>query len=221
MPLNAVLLGSIGVLCETSELQRAAFNAAFAEAGLDWNWGCEAYAGMLHRPGGARRIADYAERRGADVDVAALHRRKSEIFQEMLRDTTPPLRPGVGEAIDQAQASGMAVGLVTTTVEGNVATLLRALSPALRSEDFDFIGHTGLVENAKPAPDIYHLALRMLDVAPQDALAFEDSPEGAAAAVAAGIPTVGFPGAMHRRRVFEAALAVQDRLSLDLLATAA
>ncbi|MFT7179418.1 MAG: phosphoglycolate phosphatase-like HAD superfamily hydrolase, partial [Oceanospirillaceae bacterium] len=38
MTTKAILFGSIGTLVETSELQRRAFNQAFSEAGLDWNW---------------------------------------------------------------------------------------------------------------------------------------------------------------------------------------
>jgi beta-phosphoglucomutase-like phosphatase (HAD superfamily) len=36
--LQAVIFGSIGTIAETSDIQRQAFNLAFAEAGLDWNW---------------------------------------------------------------------------------------------------------------------------------------------------------------------------------------
>tara|TARA_B110000503_G_scaffold47893_1_gene77939 strand:+ start:1294 stop:1407 length:114 start_codon:yes stop_codon:yes gene_type:complete len=37
MTVKAVFFGSIGTLVETSDLQRRAFNQAFAEAGLDWD----------------------------------------------------------------------------------------------------------------------------------------------------------------------------------------
>ena len=34
----AILFGSISTVADTSELQREAFNQAFAEHGLDWRW---------------------------------------------------------------------------------------------------------------------------------------------------------------------------------------
>lgn len=49
------------------------------------------------------------------------------------------------------------------------------------------------VPNYKPAPDIYLAACAKLGVDPADAVAFEDSPPGVAAAVAAGIHVVGIP----------------------------
>ena len=36
--MKSILFGSIGVLVESSEIQRKAFNEAFKEFGLDWYW---------------------------------------------------------------------------------------------------------------------------------------------------------------------------------------
>ena len=47
------------------------------------------------------------------------------------------------------------------------------------------------VGRGKPDPLPYQLALRRLGVAPEEALAFEDSPSGVRSAVGAGIPTYG------------------------------
>lgn len=59
------------------------------------------------------------------------------------------------------------------------------------------------VDLPKPAPDLYRLACRRLGVRPQDAVAFEDSASGVAAAKAAGLTVVAVPQlpSMH----FEAA----------------
>jgi HAD superfamily hydrolase (TIGR01509 family) len=50
------------------------------------------------------------------------------------------------------------------------------------------------VARPKPAPDAYLAACEQLGVAPADAVAFEDSPTGVAAAIAAGLTCVGVPG---------------------------
>src|SRR2546425_435919 len=49
------------------------------------------------------------------------------------------------------------------------------------------------VERAKPAPDLYMRACELIDVAPDDALAIEDSPNGVASAQAAGLRVVAVP----------------------------
>ena len=38
MDIEALFVGSIGVLAETSDIQRRAYNQALAEAGVDWHW---------------------------------------------------------------------------------------------------------------------------------------------------------------------------------------
>ena len=75
--MSAILFGSISTLADTSELQRQAFNDAFQAYGLDWEWSRDDYASMLGSNGGAQRIEDYAASRGADVDAAAVHAKKS------------------------------------------------------------------------------------------------------------------------------------------------
>ena len=69
MGYKAILFGSIGTLIETSELQRRAFNQAFAEAGLDWDWNTEEYRRLLTKSGGCERIQDFATRRGSEVNA--------------------------------------------------------------------------------------------------------------------------------------------------------
>ncbi|MEM1317255.1 MAG: haloacid dehalogenase, partial [Pseudomonadota bacterium] len=64
MTISAILFGSIGTLVETSEHQRHAFNRAFRDSGLDWNWDQPTYRDLLAVSGGQNRIRLYAERRG-------------------------------------------------------------------------------------------------------------------------------------------------------------
>ena len=54
--MKALLLGSIGVLAETSELQRRAYNTAFVAHGVDWHWNIATYCRHLATPGGQNRL---------------------------------------------------------------------------------------------------------------------------------------------------------------------
>ena len=71
--MTALLFGSISSVADSSELQREAFNEAFAEHGLDWNWDRDDYRSRLGKAGGEARVADEAKARGEDVDAAAVH----------------------------------------------------------------------------------------------------------------------------------------------------
>jgi HAD superfamily hydrolase (TIGR01509 family) len=191
----ALLLGSISTLADTSEIQRDAFNRAFAEHGLDWSWDREEYATLLDSNGGRDRVAAYAEARGESVDADAVHATKSRIYQETLTtsdgDISP--RPGVVASITAAREKGYRVGLVTTTSADNIAALGQALSGKLSIDDLDVVVDQSLVSNRKPDGEAYTYALQQLGVDAGDAVAVEDNLGGVASAQAAGVRVVAFP----------------------------
>ena len=56
MTVRALVFDVDGTLAETEEIHRAAFNAAFAEAGLGWSWDRALYGDLLRTTGGRERI---------------------------------------------------------------------------------------------------------------------------------------------------------------------
>ncbi|KRE27395.1 haloacid dehalogenase [Mycobacterium sp. Soil538] len=211
----AILFGSISTLADTSELQRQAFNEAFAQHGLDWTWSQEEYRSMLGSNGGAQRIADHAAARGQDVDAAAVHATKSQLFQKLLSEATLSPRPGVRETIEHARTAGHRIGFVTTTSKANVDALLAALEPDIDASTFDVIVFDDHVDEPKPAPAAYRLALDWLDIEPADAVAIEDNVGGVRAARAAGLRCIAFPNANTAGADFDEATDTADHLDAD------
>lgn len=191
--MTAVLFGSISTLADTSEIQRDAFNAAFAEHGLDWTWDREEYAGLLGSNGGRDRVADYAAQRGEDVDADAVHATKSRIYQETLRSTDVAPRAGVVETFRAAKEQGHKVGLVTTTSAENIAALGDALAEVLPFAEFDVVVDQSKVGARKPDAAAYTYALEQLGETAAGAVAIEDNLGGVESAKAAGVPVVAFP----------------------------
>ena len=56
-------------------------------------------------------------------------------------------------------------------------------------EFFDKVISATVVERGKPAPDVYLLAAKEAGVDPKECIAMEDSPNGAMAAISAGMNT--------------------------------
>ena len=210
--MSAILFGSISTLADTSELQRQAFNDAFAASGLDWNWSREDYVSMLGSNGGAQRIADYAKARGEDVDAAAVHAKKSELFQELLGTSTVSPRPGVVACVDEAKRNDRKLGFVTTTSQGNINALLSALQPHISAEMFDLIVNGDSVSSPKPHPDVYEFALQQLGEDAAGAVAIEDNVGGVKAATAAGVRCIAFPNENTTGGDFSAADETVDAL---------
>jgi HAD superfamily hydrolase (TIGR01509 family) len=197
--LRALLFDVDGTLADTErDGHRVAFNRAFREAGLDWDWTPERYGELLAVTGGKERMLFYLERfrpdfpRPADLAgfVAGLHKAKTRHYTDMLDSGAIPLRPGVARLIREARAAGCRLGIATTTTPDNVMALLRnALAPDA-ADWFDIIAAGDIVPRKKPAPDIYVWAMEQLALAPAECLALEDSRHGVDAAADAGIRAI-------------------------------
>lgn len=209
----AILFGSMGTLVETSEMQRQAFNDAFAEAGLDWDWDVETYRRLLERPGGQARIERYAAERGESVDAAALHRRKTALFDREIEEGALELRPGVLDVLDMARDVEIPVGLATSTSRENLDVMFSATTGQLTEERFAFVGDASMAARPKPAPDIYLAALKALGIGAAECIVIEDTLACFEASRAAGIHAIAFPNENAARGGYDGALAQVDRLA--------
>lgn len=213
--LQALIFDVDGTLAESEEAHRAAFNAAFAEAQLDWYWDRAQYAQLLAVTGGKERIRHYwqqsphrARQDPADW-IAQLHQRKNQLYAEAVRGGAVPLRSGVRRLIAEAQRAGLRLAIATTTSEANVQALLDASGLA---GPFHCIVAGDAVGMKKPAPDVYLEALRRLQLPARSCLALEDSEPGLRAARAAGIATLVTTSVYTQQQDFSGALAVLDQL---------
>ena len=202
----AILFGSISSVADTSELQRRAFNDAFAEHGLDWKWSQDDYREMLGSNGGADRVAKYAHTHGGDdVDAAGVHATKSQIFQRLVSESGVTPRPGVAEVVEAAKAKGVKLGFVTTTSGANISALLSALEPHLGADPFDLIVDSDAVDSPKPDAACYVWAMEQLGVDAGKAVAIEDNVGGVTAANSAGVTCIAFPNENTEGADFSAA----------------
>lgn len=87
-----------------------------------------------------------------------------------------------------ADERGLRKAAVTNAPRANAEQMLSAID---RLQWFDTLVIGDECSAAKPDPEPYLAAMRNLGVAPAECVAFEDSPSGARAAVAAGVFTVG------------------------------
>jgi HAD superfamily hydrolase (TIGR01509 family) len=220
--LEALLFDVDGTLADTErDGHRVAFNAAFAEAGLDWSWDEALYGQLLAVTGGKERIRHYLERFSpnfdapADLDrfVAALHQAKTRHYTRMLEEGAIPLRPGVKRLLGEARRAGLRLGIATTTSPENVSTLLESTLGAGAESLFEVIAAGDVVPYKKPAPDIYVWAMGRLGLGPARCLAFEDSENGVRSVLDAGIRSlVVTVNGYTRDQDFSGASLVVDRL---------
>ncbi len=117
--------------------------------------------------------------------------------------------PGAHSLVEEV-AGRLPIAVASNTREETVrATLAASGLPAV----FDLVFSPGQGRRPKPAPDVYLAACEALGVAPAEAVAFEDSPPGVAAARAAGMFVIAVPSdGIHE---LDADLVLGSLLDLD------
>ena len=125
------------------------------------------------------------------------------------------LRPGTEALIMEAHAKGLPCGVASSSPHLWVD---RELDKRGVLHLFDFVSCADDVKRAKPFPDLYLLACDRLDAEPAQTVAIEDTPNGLAAAKAAGLFAVATPNPVTQSLDLSAADLRVDDLSAWSLA---
>jgi HAD superfamily hydrolase (TIGR01509 family) len=207
VPVRAFLFDFDGLILDTEVPSRAGWEWLYAQHGHELP--PEKWALMVGTVGGWDPMSHLEELSGGPLDRDALNERR--YAHELSLIEAEELRPGIAEYFDAARRHGLKRAIVSSATRPWVDMHLRRLEQA--------VGWDAIVtadrdrRRAKPAPTLYAEALDQLGVAPEEAVAFEDSLHGIRAARAAGIFCVGVPNEVTRSFALDEADLVLDSLA--------
>lgn len=127
---------------------------------------------------------------GEAYDYDRFRKQASAWFHSYIERNGIPVKKGVGELLAFLHRRGYRIGLASSTSRPSVE---EHLARAGIREYFQSLTTGDMVEHSKPRPDIYLMACESLGVAPTQAMAIEDSPNGIRAAYSAGMVPVMVP----------------------------
>lgn len=221
---RALIFDCDGVLADTErDGHLPAFNDTFAHFKLPVHWSEDDYAEKVRIGGGKERLAslltdDFVASAGLPTDGAAQielvkqwHRYKTDRYTAKVRAGEMPGRPGIARIVKAAREAGWLLAVASTSAEESVRAVLEHAVGADAASWFRVYAGD-VVAAKKPAPDIYLLALRDLEIGAADAVVVEDSQNGLRAAVAAGIVTVVTVSSYTADEDFTGAALVVDSL---------
>lgn len=187
MAIRGLLFDFDGLILDTETPELASWQAVYREQGHELP--LDLWATIVGTVGSAWDPAAHLEELAGPLDRDALVARHREHELSLLE--VEELRPGILDYLEEARRRGLATAVVSSSSRPWVDGHLRRLE---RFEDFnEIVTADGDVERSKPHPTLYLEALDRLGLRADEAVAFEDSPNGVAAAKAAGIFCVGVP----------------------------
>ncbi|MEW5300225.1 MAG: hypothetical protein WDW36_003170 [Sanguina aurantia] len=209
--MQALIFDCDGVILESEELHRLAYNAAFAhfdvvvenEFGVA-EWSQTYYDVLQNQVGGGKpKMRHFFGQEGwptssvtkgvakSDADqtllIDTLQEWKSQHYQDMIGSGEVECRPGVLRMMDEARAAGLKLAVCSAGTKSSIIFSLKSLLGEARFQALDLFLAGDDVDKKKPDPEIYALAAKRLGLDPKACVVIEDSTIGLAAARGAGM----------------------------------
>ena len=209
MSLRAFLFDFDGLILDTELASRAGWELLYSEHGHELP--PELWATLVGTHGGWDPMAHLEELVGRPLEREALNERR--YAHELALIEAEELRPGIADYLAAARVHGLKRAIVSSSSRRWVDMHLERLEEAVGWDAICTADRDA--QRAKPAPTLYLEALELLEVDAEEAVAFEDSPNGVRAAKAAGVFCVAVPNEVTRGLGLEEAGAdlVLERLS--------
>ena len=213
--IKACIFDVDGTIAETEGIHLQAFNEAFKEFKIAWNWSKPTYKALLEIAGSENRIRYFNSKTKSNFSndlIRELVKQKTKIYQEKLLSKSFYVRPGVLELVDALKKSKIKIGVATSTSMDNAMKLFSLIWGNEAQNLFSVISTPKLNVNNKPAPDLYNITLQDLKVRRENVVAIEDSKIGLKSAKAASISTILAPSEFTRGDNFSDADLIVENL---------
>ena len=206
--IEAVVFDLDGVLIETEELWDQVREALAREAGARYDAAAQRTMMGMSAP----EWSDFMESLGVPGPSAAIN---DEVVRRLIARYRAelPLIPGAVAAVERMAAAGYTLAVASSSNRVLIELVLELSGLAPR---FAAVVSSEEVARGKPSPDVYQEACRRIGVAPERAVAVEDSHAGIRSARAAGLRVLVVPN--HSYPPGAEALALADLVLADLAA---
>ena len=127
-----------------------------------------------------------------------MNQRRKEMIE---RDGVKPIK-GVQKFVSGLHAAGFRMAVASSSPKVDIEFAMESLD---LKQYFEYLVSGEEVENSKPAPDVFLYAASLLDVNPENCIAFEDTKNGSLSASYAGMYTIGFENPDYPKQDLSAA----------------
>lgn len=189
--IRALIFDFDGLIVDSESPGFQAWSELYATHGCSLPF--DKYAACIGTIGGFDLHGYLEEQSGRSFGRTDLESACNVRWLELMKDQ--PLLPGVAICVSSAKARGLKLAIASSSTQKWVTRNLRKFGLL---DEFDAVCTRDYVNAVKPDPALYLLALEKLAVSADEAIAFEDSPNGILAAKRAGLFCVAVPNPLTR-----------------------
>mgnify|MGYP001160961470 FL=1 len=185
-----------GTIANTElEAHLPAFNFAFNDFNLNWNWDRSTYLDLLKINGGKNRISYYSKLINKSLnnkEVKEIHERKQyHYINYVKKNNVVSLKTGVYRLIKELKKKKVRQFVVTSSSKNQAKLIINQLF--IEFNPFEFIISSDDVHFHKPNPLPYLKAMKLSGIKFNKSIVFEDSIPGLKSSLAAKLPTIYVP----------------------------
>ena len=185
-----------GTIANTElEAHLPAFNYAFIDFNLNWNWDRSTYLDLLKINGGKNRISYYSKLINKPLnnqEVKKIHEKKQyHYINYVKKNNVISLKSGVYRLIKELKEKKVRQFIVTSSSKKQAKLITNQLFNEFNP--FEFIISSDDVQFHKPNPLPYLKAMKLSGIKFNKSLVFEDSIPGLRSSLAAKLPTIYVP----------------------------
>jgi HAD superfamily hydrolase (TIGR01509 family) len=188
--IKALIFDFDGLILDTETSEYQVWQSIYREYGFELphdEWGKIIGGYGISNFDAAEHLSGLSQGRLDSVSLRDRYRSESDALIHV-----QPILPGVMDTIHEAKRLGLKLAIASSSPHSWVDTHAKRLGIF---EYFDKIicADDIAAGRTKPNPDLFLLALKQLDVQKNEAIVFEDSPNGVKAAKSAGVFVVAIP----------------------------
>ena len=204
-----VIFDMDGVLADTASIHFESWVKLAEEIGLFFS------KNFFEKTFGQQSTSIVRELVGQEMDdflITKWANLKEFYYREMIKGKLQPL-PGVLRIIKELKFLGFKLAVGSSGPSKNVKLLLDTLKI---KDFFDIVITAKEVQNGKPAPDVFLIAAKALNIAPENCIVIEDAPVGIQAANAAGMLCIALTTTHKMEELSGARIIIKDLTEISI-----